>query len=353
MFSTLSPLRQRSSLWLLALTFLATALLVGCGSQRGASQGGKFRWSDTSPAWSPDGRLIVFSSDRPDNKQWDLYVVDIGGNHPRRVTYDKLHEEDPVFVSKRRIVFTVRGKRYVIRTDGRGRTRRFQSKRTRPRPASFVAFARTGADGFDNIYVMRREGSAKRLVATDVVPISTLDFVPHWSPDRRMFAFDGVINRGAQIYVVRASSGSAKQVSHDPGVCCPAWSPDGKELAWADDGVTVARANGADSHRLAGREELGIAVVTWPKTGRRLLLTGNDGTYVVNLNRTGLRRLVKTPNVKVILSPDQTRAAFEEEGGPTICPGYGISSCYPRYSRIDVFDLSSGELRHLTQKRAR
>jgi Tol biopolymer transport system component len=332
---------------------LVATFLVGCGSQREAGQESKFRWSDTSPAWSPDGQLIVFASDRPANKQWDLYVVDIGGNHLRRVTYDKLHEEDPVFVSKRRIVFTVRRKRYVIRTDGRGRTRRFQPEHSRPRPASFVAFARTGADGFDDVYVMRRDGSAKRLVAADIVPISTLGFVPHWSTDRRMFAFDGVINRGAQIYVVRASVGAAKQVSHDPGVCCPAWSPDGKELAWADDGVTVARKNGAESHRLTGREQLGASVVTWPKTGRRLLVTGDGGTYVVNLDRTGLRRLVKTPNVTVVLSPDQTRAAFEEEGGPEICPGYGISSCYPRYSRIDIFDLTSGELRYVTQKRAR
>jgi hypothetical protein len=241
----------------------------------------------------------------------------------------------------------------VIRADGRGRSRRFQPKHRRPRATAFVAFARTGSDGFDDVYVMRRDGSAKRLVATGVVPTSSLRFAPHWSPDRRMFAFDAVINRGAQIYVVRAAGGDATQVSHDPGVCCPVWSPDGKELAWADDGVTLARANGTDSRRLTGREELGITGVTWPKAGHRLLLTGESGTYVVNLDRTGLLRLVKTPNVDFVLSPDQTGAAFEEAGGPEICPGYGISSCYPRYSRIDVLDLNNGELRHLTQQRAR
>jgi Tol biopolymer transport system component len=196
---------------------------------------------------------------------------------------------------------------------------------------------------------MRRDGSAKRLIATGVVPTTAAGFYPQWSPDRRMFAFDGAINHGGQIYVVHASGGGAKQVSHDPGACCPAWSSDGKELLLVDDGLTIARANGTDSHRLVSTEHLDVSGVTSLKDGRRLLLTSGTGEYVVNSDGTGLQRILKAPNVDLVLSPDQTEAAFEEEGGPLVYPTC-CSPGVPRYSRIDVVDLNSGQIRHLTQR---
>jgi Tol biopolymer transport system component len=356
MFSAkVSTLRLRGAARLIALALLATTLLVGCGSGRGAAHAHKtsLRWSDLSPAWSSDGKLIVFLSDRPVHKQWDLFVVNGDGSHLRRLTNDKLSEDHPVFLSNGKIAFAVRGKPYVIGADGRGRTRLLPRRRARPRAGSaagraWVAFAR-GSNGFDDIYVMRRDGSGKRLVATGVTLSTAADFYPQWSPDRRMVAFDGVINNGSQIYVVRASAGDAKQVSRDPGVCCPTWSWNGKELFWVGDGVTIARANGSDSHRLAGTAQLGVSAVTSLKDGRRLLLEGDSGAYVVNSDGTGLRELVKTPDVSLVLSPDQTRAAFEEPGGPDKCLPPGVA-CFPRYSRIDVVDLNGRQLRELTQR---
>jgi len=41
---------------------------------------------DGNPRWSPDGRLIVFSSDRAQTGHWEIYVMDADGSHVRRVT---------------------------------------------------------------------------------------------------------------------------------------------------------------------------------------------------------------------------------------------------------------------------
>jgi dipeptidyl aminopeptidase/acylaminoacyl peptidase len=42
--------------------------------------------SDSSPAWSPDGRFIAFVSRRGDDEQSQLYVIPLGGGEARRVT---------------------------------------------------------------------------------------------------------------------------------------------------------------------------------------------------------------------------------------------------------------------------
>jgi dipeptidyl aminopeptidase/acylaminoacyl peptidase len=42
--------------------------------------------SDSSPAWSPDGRFIAFVSKRGDDEQGQVYVIPLGGGEARRVT---------------------------------------------------------------------------------------------------------------------------------------------------------------------------------------------------------------------------------------------------------------------------
>ena len=53
--------------------------------------------NDTSPAWSPDGKEIIFSSDRsnPQNHQVELYVIPASGGAPERLTRNKVWDLDP------------------------------------------------------------------------------------------------------------------------------------------------------------------------------------------------------------------------------------------------------------------
>jgi dipeptidyl aminopeptidase/acylaminoacyl peptidase len=41
---------------------------------------------DGFPSWSPDGRRLVFATDRADGGNWELYVMDSDGTHQRRLT---------------------------------------------------------------------------------------------------------------------------------------------------------------------------------------------------------------------------------------------------------------------------
>jgi TolB protein len=42
--------------------------------------------SDESPSWAPDGRSIAFASSR--RGRFDIYVVGVDGQDPRRITSD-------------------------------------------------------------------------------------------------------------------------------------------------------------------------------------------------------------------------------------------------------------------------
>src|SRR5260370_15271248 len=44
----------------------------------------RFRGTNITPAWSPDGTQIIFSSSMQGNPE--LYVTDVGGGRPKRMT---------------------------------------------------------------------------------------------------------------------------------------------------------------------------------------------------------------------------------------------------------------------------
>ena len=74
------------------------ALAGGTGKTDGSDQ----QWlaaasgSSGSPAWSPDGTRIVFSSDRSDGNL-EIYVMDADGSNVTRLTYDAAADREPVW----------------------------------------------------------------------------------------------------------------------------------------------------------------------------------------------------------------------------------------------------------------
>jgi TolB protein len=57
----------------------------------------KSQAGDTSPAWSPDGKQIIFSSDRsnPPEHEIELYVMPATGGPPKRLTRNEVWDLDP------------------------------------------------------------------------------------------------------------------------------------------------------------------------------------------------------------------------------------------------------------------
>src|SRR5262245_11760729 len=120
-----------------------------------------------------------------------------------------------------------------------------------------IAFARnTGPMSGDvkELYVMNADGSGQ----TRLARLSSYGTPPAWSPDGRELAY--VLGRGGpntEIYVARSDGSGQRKLTHTPGLeVFPLWSPDGRKLVFsrignrAHNGLYVINANGSGERKL-------------------------------------------------------------------------------------------------------
>ena len=182
--------------------------------------------TNLSPAWSPSGREIAFSSSRSGDPE--IWIADANGNSARRITSFRGPDVSPVF---------------------------------NPRTGSQIAWI-SGRTGLPQLYIMDTDGSSVQRMTDGGYATS-----PSWSPNGQFLAF--AWNRkygpgapgGQDIYVMEISTKRWIQLTHDQGRCdFPSWSPDGRHIVFAcsPDGrsdhsrVLTMLADGADLHPLTG-----------------------------------------------------------------------------------------------------
>jgi Tol biopolymer transport system component len=201
----------------------------------------------SSPAWSPDGTMLVFQ--RSAGRDVDLFVVSADGTGLRRINHpghdDFLSAWSP---DGKRIVFTsdragieaisVRSEIYIVKADGTDRRRLTRNRVVDHSPVwspdgRRIAFVRGGPKA--GIYSVATSG--KRLVR---LTRNKSDTAPAWSPDGRLIAFDRESsNFGSNIFVMNRNGSNAHAiVAGETNDFMPVWSPDGTQLAFSRSGDT-------------------------------------------------------------------------------------------------------------------
>jgi Tol biopolymer transport system component len=216
------------------------------------------RWSllDSGPAWSRDGRSLIYSA-VVDKSDLELFSVTPEGNGLRRLTHDRLDDFDPAWSPEgRRIAFArgafelnpdsnvpyglTRSSLYVMDASG-NHLRRLTKGGVDAGPSwapdgRRIAFVRS--TNYGQVVRLKlldlRTGRLRSLgPLTDVAPLA--DSVPAWSPDGRLIAFA----QNATVQTVRPDGRGRRTLFRAPDdggvpglISRPSWSPDGQQLVF-------------------------------------------------------------------------------------------------------------------------
>ena len=168
---------------------------------------------------------------------------------------------------------------------------------------------------------------------------------PAWSPDGRQLAYVSYENRQAQIMVQNLATGKRRKVSNFPGLNgAPAWSPDGSKLAMtlSKDGNPEIYVLDLKSNRLR-RVTKSVGIDTepaWAPDGQSLVFTsgrsGKPNIYQIPASGGRATRLTfeGTYNARASFSADGTKLVHV----------HGVDGKF----RIAVLDLETGSLKLLT-----
>jgi Tol biopolymer transport system component len=186
------------------------------------------------PAWSPDGASIAMEADRGDPvHEQGIYVMDADGTNLRRVTIPPsgFHDGKPRFSPDgKHLVFT-----------------RFRGKDLAEKAA---------------VFTVSLDGTRIRRLTTFAIHADDLD----WSPDGKRIVFDGYPNPGGygHIYVIDSNGRHLRNLTPgNSGSADPVWSPNGKTILFLDNRV------------LGGRGRTGLATMKPDGSAERFISKRN------------------------------------------------------------------------------
>jgi TolB protein len=275
---------------------------------------------NTYPAWSPDGTRMVFESTR-DGPDADIFIMNADGTGVVQLTDNDAGESTPSFTPDGRfIVYTSEqdgnpdvflmgvdgsGKRNLTKHPGAdghprvtadGRRVYFNSNRTSD-PASF-ARGTMERDQDHEIFSMTLDGGDVR----QVTDLPDWDTYPVPSPDGQQLLWRRITptggksesGRNSEVFRMNLETGETRNVTnHQAYDGWPAWSPDGKRIAFASNranqgfeafDIYVAAPDGSNAVRVTFGDGVD-GTGSWTKPvfsadGRRILCTRTVGTSV-------------------------------------------------------------------------
>jgi len=218
-----------------------------------------------SPSFSPNGEEMVFISVVAGKEQ--LFRMRLDGTEVMQLTHDDADHEDPAWSPDgKRIAF-------VLMRDGR-----------------------------EQIHLMNLDGTAVEMLT----PADVKTIHPNWNPDSRSLAYctDDDLKppkkNPAEIYSIEISSRKIAKLIEGGVNTYPAWSPDGKRIAFrrmlgeSNSEVFVANADGTDTRNLTNDPAFD-GWPAWSSDGTKIAFASNRRgsyeIYIMNPDGSGVRKV--------------------------------------------------------------
>jgi len=285
---------------------------------------------DMVPAFSPDGQTLAFlrlSSARVS----DIYLVPIGGGEPRRLTFDNTEIDG--------LAWTPDGREIVFPSDRGGGYGLWRISVTGGTPERLAVggdndFSPPLSQG--NRLAVSRQGNRLAYVQsafdtniwrieipelkggnnppTKLIASTNLDQGPQYSPDGRKIVFESTRSGSYEIWVCDSNGTNLAQLtSFDRTTGTPRWSPNGRHIAFdsrieTNSDIYVTGSEGGSPRRLT-TDTSDDVVPSWSRDGRWIYFASN---------RTGGYQVWKVPTEggqAVQVTKQGGFAAFESSDG--------------------------------------
>jgi Tol biopolymer transport system component len=268
--------------------------------------------TDRQPIFSPDGRWILFSSNRGGNL--DLWKLEVETGAIRRITEDSADDWDPAFT---------RDGRSILWSSNRG--------------------------GHFEIWMCAVDGTGARQLTQDGVDAEN----PTATPDGRWIVYNSTNPKQSGIWKVHPNGTGATRIV--PGTwSTPDVSPDGRHVVFRTGGEprALSIAQVEDGRLLGAPIVLPGSIFNgrprWMPDGRRFLYTASDATgargiyiqdFVPGQDTTATRRrlsefVTETPPESFGVAPDGTRLIISTEDKlDSLMLAQGLSGIEPARSK--------------------
>jgi len=256
------------------------------------------------PAWSPDGRKIVYSvlsGDERDRKG-QIYVINADGSSPNALTSREETAQFPIWSPDGRYIvyfkaYYRRGFLQVepFRMNADGTDQRGFGIDDGSLNAAFSPDGKRLVLGEDsgraaNLFIMDTDGANKRALTSD----QFINDRPSWSPDSKRLVFNSVRDDSTQIYIINSDGTGLKNLSNSTtDDVAPIWSPDGQRIAFVRDSqLWIMRDDASNTVRITG-EAFKAATpwdYCWSPDGEWLVFSARtwkanrDQLFIVNIN---------------------------------------------------------------------